>query len=266
MAEGEEPIIVKKCKKCEGGHHGGAWKVAFADFMTSMMALFIVLWILGQSEEVKNAVAGYFKDPVGFTAGGSKNPIKGNPNKANNPDIMKNLEKRRKEKEKLGKIGKDIRAKLKKNEKFKKLVGKHIQVEVTDEGLRIELIESAGEGFFGLSTATLNPTYENLIKEIGNELGQLNNKIIIEGHTDARQYPGSKTGYSNFELSADRANAARRALIKGGLRENQIAEIRGWAANKLKDVSNPLDPSNRRISIIVKFNPLDLGGKENLGY
>ncbi len=266
MAEGEEPIIIKKCKKCEGGHHGGAWKVAFADFMTSMMALFIVLWILTQSEEVKNAVAGYFKDPVGFSEGGAKSPIKGNPNKSVNPEIMKNLEKRRIEKEKLGKIGKSIRAKLKKNETFKKLVGKHIQIEVTEEGLRIELIESAGEGFFGLSTATLNPTYEKLIEEIGKELGQLNNKIIIEGHTDARKYPGSRTGYSNFELSADRANAARRALIKGGLREDQISEVRGWAANKLKDVEDPYDPSNRRISIIVKFNPLDLGGTKDFSY
>jgi len=257
MSEGKEeaPIIVKKGKKCKKVG-GGAWEIAYGDFVTSMMALFIVLWVLGQSEEIKKAVGGYFRDPVGFTAGGGTKVqiIKGNPSKTIAPDIMNAIEKKQKEKIAFDKVGKQILDKIKENPKFKKMIGKQIKVEAVNEGLKIELLESRTEPFFSQSSANLNTSSEKLVETIGKQLSELNNKIVIEGFTDANKYAGSKTGYSNFELSADRANSARRALIKGGLREEQISGIRGHGANKLADPAHPFAAVNRRISIIVKYS------------
>ncbi len=257
MSDGKEaPIIVKKGKKCKKGGGGGAWEIAYGDFVTSMMALFIVLWVLGQSEEIKQAVGGYFRDPVGFTAGGgtSIQIMKGNPSTTIAPDIMNAIEKKQKEKLAFDKVGKQIMDKIKENPKFKKMLGKQIKVEAVKEGLKIELLESLTEPFFSQSSARLNQSSENLVETIGKQLSQLNNNIVIDGFTDANKYSGSKTGYSNFELSADRANTARRALIKGGLREEQIAGIRGNGANNLADPTHPFAAINRRISIIVKFS------------
>ncbi len=255
-SENEAPIIVKKGKKCKKGGGGGAWEIAYGDFVTSMMALFIVLWILGQSEEIKKSIGGYFRDPVGFTAGGGTKVeiIKANPSNTIAPDIMNAIERKRKEKQAFVKVEKQILDKIKENPKFKKMLGKQIKVEATGEGLKIELLESVAEPFFAQSSARLNPSSQNLVNIIGSELSQLNNKIVIDGFTDANKYSGSKTGYSNFELSADRANSARRSLIKGGLREDQIAGIRGNGANDLADPAHPYDAVNRRISIIVKYS------------
>ena len=220
------------------------------------MALFIVLWVLGQSEEIKKAIGGYFRDPVGFTAGGGTKIqiMKANPSTKIAPDIMNAIEKKRKEKLAFDKVGKQILAKIKENPRFKKMLGKQIKVEAVDEGLKIELLESLAEPFFSQSSPTLNPSSEKLVETIGSQLAQLNNKIVIDGFTDANKYSGSKTGYSNFELSADRANSARRALIRGGLREKQISGIRGHGANSLADPSHPFAAINRRISIIVEYS------------
>lgn len=253
MSDQDQPIIIKKIVKGGHGAHGGAWKVAYADFVTAMMALFIVLWILGQSDEVKEAVAGYFNDPAGFGTGSGPTLIEGNPNTNIGPDIMTSIKMKEVEKRRLNDLAEDIKEDLEKGEAFKNLDENQIEFMVVDEGLRIELMESSTEAFFELSTANLNRNAKEVLTVMGNQLAELNNRIIIEGHTDARKFPGPATGYTNYELSADRANAARRQLILSGVYPDRIAAIRGLADKELKNVDDPFDSANRRISIIVKF-------------
>lgn len=256
MSEGnDEPIIINKGKKCEEGHHGGAWKVAYADFVTAMMALFIVLWILSSSEEIKEAVAGYFKDPFGYTTGGGRSVIEGfgSGMKAPSKTELSEEELRELEQEKLRKLGKQIYNQMTENAEFEGMLDQ-MSFEIVDEGLRIEIAEKDGIAFFNIGSADLKEEITRLLKQVGAELGKLNNKIAIEGHTDARPFPGSRTGYTNFELSSDRANAARRILEMSGVSASQISEIRGYAANRLRNRGNPLDVVNRRISIIVKYS------------
>jgi len=246
----ETPIIIKKIKKHEG-HHGGAWKVAYADFVTAMMALFIVLWILGQEESTKEAVAHYFKDPLGISdkgkglmPGSSKNPDKP---AANNPQVFQELEI-----EKLKSMGDKIIAELASDSSFTVMIDK-IKVEITKEGLRIEMVEGAGEVFFQVGTAVLNNKAKDMIIKIGDQLAKLPNNIVLEGHTDSRPFNNGRAGYTNFELSSDRANAARSALTQSRLKESQVVEIRGYADRRLRDPADPFSLVNRRISIIVKY-------------
>jgi len=247
----ETPIVVKKIKKHEG-HHGGAWKVAYADFVTAMMALFIVLWVLGQDESTKQAVAHYFKDPLGISDKG-KGLMPGallNKNSAvpNHPESTQQLEV-----DKLKSMGDRILAELSSDSTFGMMLDK-IKVEITKEGLRIEMLEGNGDVFFQVGTAVLNKNAREMIIKIGNELSKLSNKITIEGHTDARPFSKNKTGYTNFELSADRANAARSALMESTLSPLQIEDIRGYADRMLRDPENPYSLVNRRISIVVKYS------------
>ncbi len=256
MAENEHneaPIIIKKGKKAKHGHHGGAWKVAYSDFVTAMMALFIVLWILAQNEDVKNNIAGYFNDPSGFGSGNGPSVFKG-PGRNNNvePLALTEFQKKEIEKERLTAMGKALKEELDKNgfEEFEGLM----DVEIVDEGLRIELAESEKGEFFQVGTAKMKPSVKKILAIIAKRLSKINNKIVVEGHTDARPYPGNGMGYTNFELSADRANAARRVLMANGVKETQIDEIRGYADKRLRNPKNPFDASNRRISIIVKYS------------
>lgn len=253
MSSGNDspPIIHKKKKKSHGGHHGGAWKVAYADFVTAMMALFIVLWVLGQSEEVKEAVAGYFKDPVGFSSG-SLNLLDGQQNNIVDLDMQNEALRLENEKKELAKMGDEILEELSENEEFKDMLDQ-IQIEVIEEGLRIEMIESADDVFFEIGTAHLKPDAYKILQKIGSQIAQRKNKIIVEGHTDSRPYSGDGTGYTNFELSSERANSARRALTSGGVTEAQIDEVRGFADKRLRNVNDPYSALNRRISIILKF-------------
>jgi chemotaxis protein MotB len=245
-----QPIIVKKKKKGEGGHHGGAWKVAYADFVTAMMALFIVLWVLGQSEEVKQAVASYFQNPTSVSIGvGSGVLINGNPavDKKAAEVITREVEK-----QKLTQMGNELLDQIKEDNEFNNILDQ-VKIEFIDEGMQIELMESQHEAFFEVGTAKLNEKAFELLKTIGKKLSALDNKLIIEGHTDARPYQNDGTGYTNFELSSDRANSARRVLVIGGVKENQVEEIRGYADKKLRNPANPFDIFNRRVSIIVKY-------------
>lgn len=260
-----QPIIIKKKKGGDGGHHGGAWKVAYADFVTAMMALFIVLWVLGQSEEVKQAVSAYFNDPIGFSQNKGKNIINlgGGPGKNNaNPKFTQaqldsierkkiEMEAKAAEKRKLAETAKNILRQISENPQFS-IIEDKIKISLVDEGLKIEMLES-DDFFFEVGTAKLKKNAEMLLRNIGKELGTLNEKIVIAGHTDARPYSNNGAGYSNFELSADRANAARKALIAGGLQMEQIDEIRGFADTRLKDPDDPYSAINRRIEIIVKY-------------
>ncbi len=243
------PIIIKKSKSHGGGHHGGAWKVAYADFVTAMMALFIVLWVLGQDDAVKEAVAKYFKDPIGLSSKG-QNVLEGNSDLLD-ADIKRQLEQRQTEAQQLKSMGDKLLSELKSNPEFADITGQ-IKIEIVDEGLRIEMLDSDKNIFFEIGTATLKPEAVSLLKKIGDYLGKMPNKIVIEGHTDARPYKG-QDGYTNFELSADRANSARRALELSLLDPKKIDEIRGYADRRLRDKEDPFNLVNRRISIIVKF-------------
>lgn len=235
-------IIVKK-KRGHGGHHGGAWKVAYADFVTAMMALFIVLWIVGQSEAVKQAVSAYFKDPGVFESGRGGSVLQGSTGSAPNPttDVSSEIEKLKAEAKKL-------ETEIRSNPEFEKFIDK-IEITVTREGLRIELLENSTGLFFDVGSAKLKPETVKLLRLVAIEVGHLKNKVMIEGYTDARPYVNPD--YTNWELSADRANAARRILEQNGVGKGQIVQVRGFADRNLKHPEKPLDFGNRRVSILV---------------
>jgi chemotaxis protein MotB len=233
-----QPIIVIKKKSGHGGHHGGAWKVAYADFVTAMMSLFIVLWLMNSSEKIKKAVAGYFNDPKGTsTLMGTTLSGTGESITAASASAMQQLKER---------IEQGIKAK-----KDLEALSKQIELTITPEGLRIELLEDKNGTFYEIGSARLSPSGQELLALLAGELKTFPNALLIEGHTDAAQYSNDKN-YSNWELSADRANAARRLLQAGGVRSDQVTQVRGYADQLLRVKSNPYDPSNRRISILVK--------------
>lgn len=248
----DQPIIIKKIIQGGHGHHGGAWKVAYSDFVTALMALFIVLWILGQDDSIKENIQHYFNDPIGFAGGKGPSIIDGNGNKIISPKIMQDLDQKEVERERLEEMGENLTNNLQ-NLDFQNII-EQIDIEVTEEGLRIEIMETGKDAFFEVGTASLKKTATEILSTIGKQMTELDNKIVVEGHTDARGFSNGLNGYSNYELSADRANSARRALIASGLDADQIDEIRGYAANRLRDKENPYAVVNRRISIIVKYN------------
>ena len=224
------PIIVIKKKGGHAGHHGGAWKVAYADFVTAMMALFIVLWLMGSSTKVKKAVAGYFNDPKGTGAllgttmsGTGVSDVIASASTDQLQQLKEKLEKEiqaRKELEKLS---------------------KQIEMTITPEGLRIELIEGKDGTFFQSGSAELSASGQELLSLLAAELKTLPNSLLIEGHTDATPYPSS-SGYSNWDLSADRANSARRLMQQDGVRSNQVTQVRGYADQMLRVKNNPPTP------------------------
>jgi chemotaxis protein MotB len=234
------PIIVIKKKGGHGGHHGGAWKVAYADFVTAMMALFIVLWLLSSaSKQEKAAISGYFKDPSG-TASKLGTTLAGT---GENIQLSK---------QDMAQLKEKLQASIQKMIDLDKL-NKNIEMTVTAEGLRIELIESEKGTFFESGSAALNHNGQELLTLLAAELGKVPNHISVEGHTDAKPYIG-KSSYSNWELSSDRANAARRLMQQPeGLRPDQVSQVRGFADQRLRNLKDPLDPANRRISIIVQY-------------
>jgi chemotaxis protein MotB len=233
----KQPIIIKK-KVSHGGHHGGAWKVAYADFVTAMMALFIVLWLLNTSKQVQEAVGGYFKDPTGTAKQVGSDMRGAAENFVVSQDNMEQL------KEQLQKAIREV-------PKFDKMKN-HIDMTVTNEGLRIELTESATGTFFDSGSAKISGDGADLLTTLAEELGKLPNKIAMEGHTDSKPYSAG-TSYTNWELSSDRANAARRLMQERGIRQDQVTQVRGFADQRLRKPDAPLDPSNRRISLIVQY-------------
>ncbi len=247
----DQSPIIKKIKKVHGGHHGGAWKVAYADFVTAMMALFIVLWVLGQDDEVKEAVAGYFKDPVGFSSKG-QNLLEGKSSQLIDLNIEEEIRKQETEKAELEKMGDKLKEEITSDTELMN-ISDQVRIEIVKEGLRIELVDSERDVFFEVGTSDLKLDAKKLIQKLGLELSKLPNKIIVEGHTDSRQYKNDGSGYSNFELSTDRANSAKRALVSGGVSEKQIDEVRGFADTRLRDIEDPFSFMNRRISITVKY-------------
>jgi len=234
---GTPPIIIKK-KVSHGGHHGGAWKVAYADFVTAMMALFIVLWLMNSSKQIQEAVGGYFKDPTGTAKQVGSDMVGQGENFVVSRDNMEQL------KEQLQKAIKEV-------PKFDKLKNQ-IDMTVTNEGLRIELTESAAGTFFDSGSPKISTDGGEMLNLLAQELGKLPNKLAFEGHTDSKPY-SAVSNYSNWELSADRANAARRLMQQQGIRMDQVTQVRGFADQRLRKPYDPLDPSNRRISLIVQY-------------
>ena len=237
MATTNQPIVIKR-GGAHGGHHGGAWKVAYADFVTAMMALFIVLWLMNSSKQIQVAVGGYFKDPTGTS-------------KMVGTDQQGSGENKPVSKDNMAKIKEELQTVIRQVTDFDKLKS-HIEMTVTAEGLRIELMESEKGTFFESGRPEPTAYGREMLVTLANELGKLPNKVSLEGHTDARPFTGL-ANYGNWELSTDRANASRRLMMQNGLRENQVDEVRGFADQRLRNPKNPDDASNRRISLIVRY-------------
>ncbi len=231
-------IIIRRKKGGHGGHHGGAWKVAYADFVTAMMALFIVLWLLSSDEKVKKAVGGYFQDPTGT------GKLTGTTMAGSGEGIQLSQDNMSKLKEQLDQAMHEM-------PKFDELK-QNVEMLITSEGLRIELLEKEGGLFFESGNSKPSIKGNELIHMLGNQLKSLPNKLLIEGHTDAKPY-ASDNGYTNWELSADRANSARRILQDAGVPPRQIAQIRGFADQHLRTPKEPENPSNRRVSVLVQY-------------
>jgi len=270
-----QPIIIKRIKK--GGHapHGGAWKIAYADFVTAMMAFFLLMWLLGSTTEGdKKGIADYFASPLkiallasGSGAGDSSHVLKGGgqdlsrttgqvkrgdieaPRATVNLQALK-AEQVRAEIARLEDLKKRVEAKLAANPKLAAMSAQ-IRLDMTHDGLRIQIVDEDNRPMFPSGSAVVQPTMRDLLREIGSVLGEVPNRLTLEGHTDAQAFPGGERGYSNWELSADRANASRRELVAGGLPDDRTLRVQGLAASSPFDRQDPLAPQNRRISIIV---------------
>lgn len=257
MAEAKKSVIViKKVKKAHGGHHGGSWKVAYADFVTAMMAFFMVMWILGMDSDVRKAIEGYFTNPVGLHQGYSSgvSPIStgSSPSVVKTPNPLR-LITRTFEEQRYRELASRIEARLRASDGLGEIAAQ-VEVVVTKDGLRIELIEGGdGEMFFALGRAELKPAATRALEAIALELTETQTPLVVEGHTDAAPF-GRSRGYSNWELSADRANAARQAMEAAGLGDHRIREIRGYADRTLRNANDPFDRANRRISILLPFS------------
>lgn len=239
MANQFAPIIIRK-KIVHTGHAGGAWKVAYADFVTAMMALFIVLWLLASSEQVKKAVASYFIDPQSKT-------------RETGSGLVGSGQSMAFSKEDLDKLKKRLQEAIKKRMPDFQRIKNQVTISVTGEGLRIELLENQKGVFFESGNAEPTPAAKEIFEVLAAELGALPNHLLVEGHTDSKPFSTEAKGYSNWELSADRANAARRVLQQNGVKPDQIREIRGFADQQLRNKADPLDAANRRVSILVQY-------------
>ena len=272
----EKPtIFVRRVKKIQGGgHHGGSWKVAYADFVTAMMAFFMVMWLVGAlTTKQREAVSDYFKNPSPI-AGNSPAPSPGmnGPGGASNSmiklggtmelpkgpgaeftrdpaDQKSEADKKRQERERLEQLMQDLKEAIAKSQALEPFKDQ-LLLDITPEGLRIQIVDKQNRPMFDLGSAKLMPYTSEILHEIAVFVNRVPNRVSIAGHTDTASY-ASRIGYSNWELSADRANAARRALLEGGMEQAKIARVVGFGAAVLFDKQNPLNPINRRISIVV---------------
>ena len=270
-----QPIIIKRVKKGGHGHHGGAWKIAYADFVTAMMAFFLLMWLLGStSEGDKKGLADYFGTPLkiallngGSGAGDASHVIKGggqdmtrsagqvkrgeieSKRKTVNLQALK-AEQHRAEKARLEELKAKVEQKINSNPKLAAMKSQ-IRLDMTRDGLRIQIVDENQRPMFASGSAVVQPYMRDLLREIGAVLAEVPNRLTLEGHTDAALFAGGDLGYGNWELSADRANASRRELMSGGLPDDRMLRVQGLAASLPFDARQPLGPTNRRISIIV---------------
>jgi len=274
MSEQKAPIIVKRIKKVAGGHHGGAWKIAYADFVTAMMAFFLLMWLLGSTAKGDlNGIAEYFKTPLkvsmqgGAGSGDSSSVIKGGgtdlsrkagqvkkgetvkEKKSYNLEAAK-AELEKIEAEKLKLLKGRLEAEIDANPTLKQFK-RQLLLDITTEGLRIQIVDEQNRPMFNLAGAELQPYTKVILREIGKVLNDVQNRVSLSGHTDATPYANAGRGYSNWELSADRANASRRELVAGGMDEGKMLRVVGLASSVAFNQAAPFDPVNRRISIIV---------------
>ncbi|MCQ4294143.1 flagellar motor protein MotB [Pseudomonas stutzeri] len=263
-----QPIIVKRVKKVAAGHHGGAWKIAFADFATAMMAFFLVMWLMSSATpEQKKLISGYFQDPIGFTESASPHVIDlgGTPTPSPDRTLNQELEPAQKEaqidseqaetfaeqleRERLDLVLQELQNKVDESPELQKFKDQ-ILFEITQDGLRIQIMDAANRPMFALGSAQLQPYFEDILLALVDTIAAVPNKISVSGHTDAKPFSG-RGDFGNWELSAGRANAARRTLVIGGYPEDQIARVVGYASSALFDRQDPLNPVNRRIDILV---------------
>ncbi len=269
------PIIVKKIKKVSGGHHGGAWKIAYADFVTAMMAFFLLMWLLGSASKGQlEGIESYFKTPLrvalmgGPSVGASDSVLKGGGKDLTKKQLQVKPKDGSKEKEKSPDL-KEAQKALEAEEKMKlenlkakiestidsnitlKQFKQQLMLDITSEGLRIIIVDEKNRPMFNSARAELQPYAKKILQEIGQMLNDVPNRIGLSGHTDATPFSTGESAYSNWELSADRANASRRELVAGGMDEFKLLRVVGLASSALYDKENPFNPINRRISIIV---------------
>jgi chemotaxis protein MotB len=269
MDDKKQPIVVKKIIK-KGGHHGGAWKIAFADFATAMMAFFLLLWILGFTDETqKAAISEYFENPsatIGASQAPSTSPVQGpggastsmidlggsmelysEPPQQLDEQTVEELAEQA-EAKRLEELLAELEAAIEKSQALKPFKDQ-LLLDITPEGLRIQIVDKENRSMFSVGSARLQPYTREILHDIAQVINEVPNKISITGHTDARPYPGEN--YGNWELSADRANAARRELVQGGLKPDKVGRVVGLASSVLFNQEDPYSPINRRISIIV---------------
>lgn len=259
--ESQRPIHVKKIKKASHGHHGGAWKIAYADFITAMMAFFLLLWLLSSvSQGTLNGVSEYFKTPLrvalmgGKSAADATSPIKGGGQDLTRQDGQRKkteeMDERQKEKVLLAKLQARIKEAIEKN-KILNQYKNQLLLEMTPEGLRIQIIDEKNRPMFDSGSSRLLPHTKDLLQELGRQLNEVQNRLSISGHTDAAPYSAGDKGFSNWELSSDRANAARRELVVGGMQDSRLLRVVGQGSATLLDRVFPNNPINRRISIVI---------------
>jgi chemotaxis protein MotB len=250
----EVPVrIIFRKRRYGHAHHGGAWKVAFADFMTAMFALFLVLWLVDQSSDVKSAIAGYFQDPLGRADEFGSSILPGEGAQASTPRVLRPVEVLDLRRDRLDRLAQKLEEEMKDIPELAS-VKDQVEITITDDGLRIDMIENPSGVFFETGVATPSAQGRQFLALLGRELSALPNQVRIEGYTDARPYPDS-TGYSNWELSSDRAHAARRILVQSGLRMDKLAEVRGHADRDLRLPNDPFAAGNRRVSVTVLLGP-----------
>ena len=269
-----QPIIIKKVKKGGHGVHGGAWKIAYADFVTAMMAFFLLMWLLGSTTEGdKKGIADYFQSPLkvamagGSGSGDSSHVLKGGGQdltrttgqvKRGDVEVQRasvNLhalkqEQVRAEVARLEDLKSKVEQKISSSAAVAAMAGQ-LRLDMTRDGLRIQIVDEKNRPMFASGSAVVQSYMRELLRDIGLVLGTVPNHITLEGHTDAQPFPGGERGYSNWELSADRANASRRELVAGGLPDERVLRVQGLASSTPFDPKDPVSPSNRRISIIV---------------
>ena len=259
------PIIIKRKKHAPHAHHGGSWKVAYADFVTAMMAFFMVMWIMGLSEDTKQQISGYFNDPMGFSKVQplSKNIVKFKGMEAPKPGRAQSEGSQAfsDEQKEIEKLANQIEAALTSSPDLKTLL-QHLEVTITDEGLRIEFVEDAGAVFFESGRATIKPEAAKLIGKVAPVLASSGRLMIVEGHTDAK--PFNNDPFGNSKLSSGRAYAMVEALARNGVSAKQISQVRAYADTKLKKPSEPYDFSNRRVSILLPFGEIEEDRRSDL--